>query len=227
MDGESGRSGAHHSCRGADGRGVLLLRKASRARRHAHRCQWPCGGTVVRGHRFASGGVSSDEARVPRHPCALSQLPDSVASIAGESARADLAADEVPAVHPSLYGRVRRDPATGHARRAAAASRHHLQAADVEDCAGDCREGACRSAGDRRGHRASGVTDARESHDDRIGRDAAGLQAADWHGQGRDYRRSAEAWQLSDLNHRGPGLLSALYAEASGHEGSPRGYRGR
>ena len=89
MDGESGQSGVHDSRRSADGRGVLLLRKGGRARRHAHRCQRPRGRAVVGRHRFAGGGVSADEARVPRHPCALSQLSDSVASIAGEGARAD------------------------------------------------------------------------------------------------------------------------------------------
>ena len=91
MDGESGQSGAHDPRRGADGRGVLLLRKAGRARRHAHRCQWPRGGIVVRRHRFAGGGVPSDETRVPRHPCALSQLSDPVAGVAGKSARVDVA----------------------------------------------------------------------------------------------------------------------------------------
>ena len=92
-------------------------------------------------HRFAGGVLSADEARVPRHPGALSQLSDPVACIAGESARAGGGADAVSAVHASVHGCVRRNSAAGDAGRAAAAACGDLPAADAADRAGDCRAG--------------------------------------------------------------------------------------
>ena len=73
-------------------------------------------------HRLTGGRVSLDAARLPRHPRALSQLPDPVARLAGEGARARGAADAVPAAHAALSGGVRRDSAAGGAGGAAAAA---------------------------------------------------------------------------------------------------------
>ena len=146
-----------------------------------------------------SGGIDSpvalpaDEARLPRHPGALSQLSDPVPCIAGESARACGGADAVSAVHAPVHGCVRRDSAAGDAGRAAAIARGDLPAPDAADCQGIARAGPCRRAGDRRSDRSGRVADAREHGDDRIGVDAAGVPAADRHGQGRDYGGGAAA----------------------------------
>ncbi len=81
---------------------------------------------------------------------------------------------------------------------------------------------ACRRAGHRRSDRPGCVADAREHGDDRIGVDAAGVPAADRHGQGRDHGGGAAARHISDLDHRGSGLLPAVHAQASGDQGAAR-----
>ncbi len=95
--------------------------------------------SALRRHRFAGGGVSIDEARLPRHSGTLSQLSDSVARVAGKGPRACGAADALSAVHAALHGGVRRDSAAGHARRPAPAARGDLPATDVADRRGDRR----------------------------------------------------------------------------------------
>ena len=108
--------------------------------RHADRCQRACRRAALGRHRFAGGLLSADEARMPRHPGALSQLSDSVAGIAGEGARAGGGADALPAIHASVHGGVRRDSAAGDARGVTAAAGRHLSAADAAHRAGDCRD---------------------------------------------------------------------------------------
>ena len=60
------QSGADHPRRGADRRGVLLLRQGARRRRAAGRRQRQGRLPAVGRHRFAGRGVADDAARLPR-----------------------------------------------------------------------------------------------------------------------------------------------------------------
>ena len=88
MDRRSRQPRVHDSRRGAHRRGVLSLREGSRPGRHADGRQRPGRRAALGRHRLAGGLLSPDEARMPRHPRALSQLSDSVARVAGKGARA-------------------------------------------------------------------------------------------------------------------------------------------
>src|SRR6266853_656554 len=74
-------------------------------------------------------------------------------------------------------------------------------------------------AGHRRSYRAGGVADARQPHDDRGGDDDGGAAAAGGDGQGRNHGAGGVAWHVSDFDHPRSGLLHAVHAEASGHQG--------
>ena len=88
-----GEAGADDPRRGADERGVLLLRQGARRRRAADGRQRARRVPALGRHRLAGGGVADDAARLPRRVRALPQLSDPVARVAGEGARAGAAAD--------------------------------------------------------------------------------------------------------------------------------------
>ena len=88
LDGRSGEARAHHPRRGADRRGVLLLRQGAGRRRTAGRHERTRRVPAVRRDRFAGRRVAADAPRLPRDFRPLPQLSDPVARIAGEGARA-------------------------------------------------------------------------------------------------------------------------------------------
>ena len=70
--------------------------KRSRRRRAARRVQRTRRVPAVGRHRLAGRGLANDAPRLPRAVRALSQLPDPVARVAGESPRARATADAFP-----------------------------------------------------------------------------------------------------------------------------------
>ena len=96
LDRQPRRPGVHDPRRGADPRGVLLLRQGARPRRAAGRRQRPRRLPALGRHRLAGRGLADDAARLPRAVRPLSQLSDPVARVAGEGAGAGAAAHAVP-----------------------------------------------------------------------------------------------------------------------------------
>ena len=137
LDRQSRGGGAHDSRRSPDRRSVLLFRKTAGPRRHADGRERTSGRPSFGRHRFARRGIPVDEARVPRRARALPQLPNPVARIAGEGARARGVADTLPTAHAAAHGRVRRDPAAGDVVRAACAARRDLPEIDAADRGND------------------------------------------------------------------------------------------
>ena len=80
-------AGADHPHRDDDRPRVLLLRQGARRRRPADRNWWTPGLPALWRHRLAGGRVPHDAPRLLRALHSLSQLPDSVARLAGEGAR--------------------------------------------------------------------------------------------------------------------------------------------
>ena len=200
LDGDLVASRADDPRRGAHRRGVLLLRQGPRRRRPAGRRERRACVPALGRHRLAGRGVADDAARLPRAVRPLPQLSDPVARLAGEGARAGAAAHAVPVRLAAAARAVRRDPAAGRARGAAAAARGALPPPDDADRGAMAREPRA-GARHRRSGRPGRVADAREPDRDHRGGDAAGAAAAHRHGQGGDHRGGAAARHLSDLDH--------------------------
>ena len=152
----------------ADERRVLLLRQGARRRRAAGRHERHGDVPALGRHRFAGGGVADDAARLPRALRPLPQLSDPVA----RRRRTRCASSSQPLTRHQLRvaavpRAVRRDPAAGRPRRAAAAARRHLPPAD--DAHRRAARAPARRAGarDRRRRRPGRVADDRESGGDR------------------------------------------------------------
>ena len=114
-------------------------------------------------------------------------------------------------------GAVRRAAAAGAARRAARAARGHLPAADAADRRAAGADVARARARHRRSRRPGGVADAREPDDAlreattlEVLRPLVGMDKDEITDGGRADRHAA------DLEHSGPGLLSAVHAAAPG-----------
>ena len=165
---EPRQPGAHDSRRGADRRGVLLLRQGARA---PAGCRSASSGTrrvpALGRHRLAGRGVADDAPRLPRAVRPLPQLPDPVARVAGKGARAGDAAHALPVPLAAVPRAVRRDPAAGRARGAAAAAGRDLPPADDAHRRADRAARTRAGAGHRRSRRPGRVADAREHGGDR------------------------------------------------------------
>ena len=102
------RCGAHRARRHAAGRGVLLFRQGPGRRRPADGHRRPGRVSAVGRHRLAGRGVSIDAPRLLGAADSLSQLPDPLARLAGESAGDRRAPDPLPAAFTPAAGAVRR-----------------------------------------------------------------------------------------------------------------------
>src|SRR4029079_5427868 len=128
-----GERGSRHSRRAADERRLLLLRKGERR-------WWTADGngrtrclSALRRHRFTGGGPPDDEARLCGVIRPLSQLSDSVARLAGKSAGAGAAADDLAAAIALVSGSVWRRATAGRARGPRTHAGRRLSAADAAD----------------------------------------------------------------------------------------------
>ena len=125
--------GADRAHRDAAGRRVLFLRQGAGRGRPADGDGRPRGVPAVGRHRFAGGRVPHDAPRLLGAADSFSQLPDSVARVAGEGPRDRRAADDASAAVAADAGAVRRAAAAGRARRAARAARRDLSPPDAAD----------------------------------------------------------------------------------------------
>ncbi len=115
-------------------RRVLLLRQGSRRRRTAGRHERPRAVPAVGRHRLAGRRVAHDAPRLPRALRPLPQLPDSVARVAGQGARARRAAHDATSCESRLFlvpfGEIQQQVVV---LGAAGAARRRLPAADAAD----------------------------------------------------------------------------------------------
>ncbi len=112
---------------------LLLFRQGAGRRRIAERHQRQGGVPVVGRLRLAGRRVPHDAARLLGSADSLPQLSDSVARVAGESARDRGAAHAVAAPLAPAARALRRAAAAGGPRRQARAARRHLPPADAAD----------------------------------------------------------------------------------------------
>ncbi len=88
LESRSRQPAAHDPCRGADRRGLLLLQAGARRRRPAGRHERTRRLPHVGRHRLTGRRLAADAPRLSRDVRPLSQLPDTLARVAGKGPRA-------------------------------------------------------------------------------------------------------------------------------------------
>ena len=221
-----GASRADDPRRGADRRGVLLLRQGSAA---PAACRSASSGRVA---CLLSGGIDSPVAawRMMRRGCRVlfvhfHSYP--ILSRASQEKARELVrdADALPVLARGCCSCRSASSSSRSCSTVPPPLRVVIYRRLMMRIAERSRSAPRAGAGHRRGRRPGRVADAREPDGDQRRRDAAGAAAAHRHGQGRDHRRGAAPRHVSDLDHPRPGLLHALHAQASGDQGARRRQR--